>query len=428
MSPLRVRSLAAVALVAASLLVAAPADAASTPSAEVLFDGGNEAYVNGTYRVDYHSFRAPAVIRTKGNTVIAFAEGRVGDNDDYGNIDLIYKTSRDSGKPGTWSGIKAVATGWPDAVGNPTAVFDGQTVYLFFNRMAASWKSVGDFDSWDDREVWVASSATDANGLPMGGWTLTEKTDTLKPHKDPSDPLNRRWFNDSIGPGAGIKMTDGTLVIPAKWRNIYKRPGDTDWHYQELTNTDVTKTDEATILQRFRGDLYRNDRARFANAGDPPLLKRLVATGTLDGGFSGYADHLEPGGRVLPDPDCQASTLRFAGSPNRILFLGPHPGGDSRSRTPMRVWMSYDDGVGWPYTRLLGDFPAPRPKGRDGRPNVNGVEGGYSSMLQTADNQVGAAIEWGEQNSSGSDKNMSIIFRRFHPTWIANGRPEPPPG
>ncbi|MEO3874762.1 sialidase family protein [Nonomuraea sp. B12E4] len=425
---LRVQSLAFVPLVAASLFVATPAEAAPAPSAEVLFDGGNEAYVSGTYRVDYHSFRAPAVIRTKGNTVIAFTEGRVGDNDDYGNIDLIYKASRDSGKPGTWSGIKAVATGWPDAVGNPTAVFDGQTIYLFFNRMAAGWTSVGDFDSWDDRTVWVASAATDANGLPTGGWTLTEKTGTLKPHKDPSDPLHRRWFNDSIGPGAGIKMADGTLVIPAKWRNIYKRLGDSDWHYQELTNADVTKTDEATILQRFGGDLYRNDRARFANAADPPLLKRLVSTGTLDGGFSGYADHLDPGGRVLPDPDCHASTLRFAGSPNRILFLGPHPGGDSRSRTPMRVWMSYDDGVGWPYTRLVGDFPAPRPKGRDGGPNTNGVEGGYSSMLQTADGQVGAAIEWGEQNSSGRDKNMSIIFRRFHPSWVANGRPEPPLG
>ena len=39
----------------------------------------------------YHTFRIPAVIKTKGGIILAFAEGRKSARADYGDIDLVLK-------------------------------------------------------------------------------------------------------------------------------------------------------------------------------------------------------------------------------------------------------------------------------------------------------------------------------------------------
>src|SRR5690606_7168541 len=53
-----------------------------------LFDGGSGVY---------HSYRIPSIIRTKKGTLIAFCEGRVDNNRDYGNINLICRRSTTDG-------------------------------------------------------------------------------------------------------------------------------------------------------------------------------------------------------------------------------------------------------------------------------------------------------------------------------------------
>src|SRR5688500_7533986 len=53
-----------------------------------LFDGNSGVY---------HSYRIPSIIRTKKGTLIAFCEGRVNNNRDYGNINLICRRSETNG-------------------------------------------------------------------------------------------------------------------------------------------------------------------------------------------------------------------------------------------------------------------------------------------------------------------------------------------
>src|SRR5687768_13148422 len=60
-----------------------------------LFDGGNESI--------YHSFRIPSIIKTKNNTLIAFAEGRRWNPGDYGDINVVFKRSFDNGA--TWTAL-----------------------------------------------------------------------------------------------------------------------------------------------------------------------------------------------------------------------------------------------------------------------------------------------------------------------------------
>src|SRR5690606_1601437 len=79
----------------------------------VLFNGGTDGY---------HSYRIPSIIRTNNGTLIAFCEGRMANNKDYGNINLVYKRSFDNGA--TWTGLDEVVGKGLGTWGNPTAVTD----------------------------------------------------------------------------------------------------------------------------------------------------------------------------------------------------------------------------------------------------------------------------------------------------------------
>lgn len=49
----------------------------------------------------YASYGIPAIIQSRSGELIAFCEGRVDHAGDYGNVDMVYKISKDVGvKPG----------------------------------------------------------------------------------------------------------------------------------------------------------------------------------------------------------------------------------------------------------------------------------------------------------------------------------------
>src|SRR5215213_3410701 len=88
-------------------------EAAETHTYTKIFDGGTDGY---------HSFRIPSIVRTNANTLIAFVEGRMSSNKDYGNINVEYKRSTDNGA--TWSAMMEVVGAGQVTWGNPTAVVD----------------------------------------------------------------------------------------------------------------------------------------------------------------------------------------------------------------------------------------------------------------------------------------------------------------
>lgn len=64
-------------------------------------------------------------MRTTEGTLLAFAEGRVLDCGDAGDIDLVVKRSTDGGR--TWSPLQVVNEGGGDTHGNPAPVVDRAT-------------------------------------------------------------------------------------------------------------------------------------------------------------------------------------------------------------------------------------------------------------------------------------------------------------
>ncbi|RYP18668.1 hypothetical protein DL765_003803 [Monosporascus sp. GIB2] len=354
--------------------------------------------------VGFHSFRIPAVVRTASGRILAFAEGRRHDNRDFGDINLVFKRTKTTSDHGEslsdWESLQEVVGKGDGTWGNPTPVVDGSTIYLFM-----SWNS-GDY-SQNGGDILPNGQKTKKIDKTWEGRRhlfLTQSTDDGKTWSEPVDmteqltPSGQAW--DAVGPGNGIVISSGEVVVPAQGRNIIGRgqPGNRVWSYQPLQGAGS----EGTIAQTPDGKLYRNDRAGKDDN------YRKVARGTLSS-FGGFT--LDSG---LPDPACEASTflynLKDDKGPARLLFLNS---ADADSRRHMRVRISYDaDAKKFNYGRKLADAPIAGA----------GHEGGYSSMTKTADFKIGALVETDFYQTGGSkDDYRAIVWRRFNLSWVLNG-------
>lgn len=85
-----------------------------------LFAQKTTVYTSGTE--GYNSFRIPAIIALKQDTLLAFAEGRVNNAGDFGDVNIVLKKSNDNGK--TWSNIATVVDYNKLQAGNPAPVVD----------------------------------------------------------------------------------------------------------------------------------------------------------------------------------------------------------------------------------------------------------------------------------------------------------------
>ena len=368
-------------------LMAVSAAAAETHTYIKLFDGGTDGY---------HSYRIPSIVRTNSGTLIAFAEGRMSTNRDYGNINLVYKRSTNNGS--TWSALGEVVGVGQGTWGNPTAVVDRTTgrVWLFMSWNSSTKNQGGTdgydkIDTWGDRRVYVSHS--DDDGVSWS--TQQDLTSTLL-------PTDRIW--DAVGPGVGIQTGSGRLVIPAIGRNIYSDDHGATWHHEEI----AWGTSEGTIVELNNGQLMRNDRPVTSQW--ELSKRRRVSRGTIENGFSAWTSD-----NTLLDPACEGSIVRYTGDPDRIVFLNS---ASTVTRSKMRVRISYDGGLTWPISRRVYDWLTDDEAASQGK-------GGYSSMVKTADYTVGTLIEINEDASSSTTSHRSIEFHKFNLPWMLDGNAEP---
>lgn len=345
-----------------------------------LFDGGSGVY---------HSYRIPSIIRTKKGTLIAICEGRVNNNRDYGNINLICRRSATNGSGwGPEILIKSSAGTW----GNPTAVVnqsDGK-IWLLMSYNDAGLSQTGENGTTKitqpgQRKTFVCYSTYDQDG---NEWSNpVDITSVVK-------PPNMVW--DAVGPGIGIQKrfgsTSGRLIIPAINRNIYSDDNGSTWQYNAMPG----RTSEGTIVERLGGVLMRNDRGVGSTE-----LYRYKSVGGIGTGWGDFEEVTD-----LPDPHCQGSILRYTDSPSRVLFLNS---ASQSTRTAMRIRISNDEGVTWPISKAI-------PQNGTG----NAKLGGYSSLVKTPDNLIGALIEFNENAADSDNSHRSIYFYKFNLAWITD--------
>ncbi|WP_211746046.1 LamG-like jellyroll fold domain-containing protein [Paenibacillus sp. Marseille-Q4541] len=323
----------------------------------------------------YGQYRIPSIVVTANNTVLVAAEARTGG--DQTPTDIVLKRSTDGGD--TFSEQIMIAPGKSQGVAemNPMLLAEknSSVVHILWSR----WK-------WGACQYFIRTS-TDG-GLTWG--ETKEITSVLDDYKNPNHP---NYFANlagaGMGPGHGIELTDGTLVVPiylttSGWTNstvgtIYSTDGGVTWKAGSLVPnpSGFQKIHENMMVQLSSGKLMANMR----NPGSP-----YRAISTTDNVTSAWSTPVSD--TALIDPVVQASTQRY--DANHILFTNP---ANTTSRTNFTIRISNDDAATWYKSKEI--YP---------------LENGYSDIAVGPDQSILVFYE------KPASSKISLV--RLNKSWI----------
>lgn len=337
-------------------------------------------FTSGTY--GYHTFRIPSLLVTRTGHLLAFCEGRRNGGGDSGDIDILLRRSDDGGQ--TWSPLQTV---WADpghTCGNPCPVVDRHSgaisLLLTHNLGTDTEREIINGESEGTRTVWLTRSDDDGH--------------TWSPPKNISQTTKEsHWTWYATGPGAGIQLHSGRLVIPcdhieANTKKYFSHvlisdDGGINWQLGGTTPED--QVNECEVAELEDGRLLLNMRNY-----DPRQRARAHAYST-DGGLSWSSLERQS---ELVEPICQASLRRLDDSDGmKLLFSNP---ASEERRERMTVRLSHDGGKTWPIARVLHPGPA-----------------AYSCLQAMPDGSAGCLYECGQDSPY-----EQICFAHFDRSWL----------
>jgi sialidase-1 len=361
---------------------------------QILFTAGNDGYFN---------YRLPSIVSTKNGVLLAFCGARNGDGGDWAPIDIVMRRSEDAGK--TWSAIQSIAFGNGLPCENPTPVVDYVTneIHLLYHLNFAKCFYI---KSTDDGKTWTK---------PVDITPAIDGFNKIYP-----------WNVLAPGPGHGIQLNNGRLIVPFWLSNggkshrpsivvpVYSDNHGKTWKAGDMAVSDNDTTvipNEACCVQLADGRVMFNSRNESHN------YRRLV--NYSPDGVSNWSEPLFAD--AFFEPICAASLCRYTIQPdepkNRILFCNPDSRQNpvmvlkdtprsafTRSRSNLTMRMSYDEGITWPVTKVIDPgFSA------------------YSDITVTPDGLIHCLYEGKSINEEG--KNVySLILATFNLEWLTDGK------
>lgn len=302
----------------------------------------------------YAIFRIPGVVVTRTGSVLAYVEARR-QRSDWAEIDILLRRSTDGGrtfsaplKMGHMEGHfpkNPVSVAHNQGIGmgttynNPVAIADrDRTVHFLFcvEYMRAFYMRSGDDGRTFSQPVEITAAF---EGFRAG----------------------YAWRALATGPGHGIQLANGRLVVPV-WlalgtqgnghgpsvaATIYSDDHGRTWHAGEIAEPDTAEMpspNETEAVQLADGRVMLNSRS-------PAARQRRIVTYSPDGATRWNTPVFD---EALFDPGCFAAIVR-AGR-HRLLFVNP----DSvrRERRNLSVRVSEDDGRTWIAKRVLEAGPS----------------------------------------------------------------------
>lgn len=377
--------------IAAETTAAARADAKEQPKQEQLEQ--IDVFIAG--QDGYHTYRIPSVIVTQAGTVLAFCEGRVRGQGDSGDIDLLVKRSEDGGR--TFSQQRVIWDDQENTCGNPCPVVvreTGEILLLMTHNLGTDNElDIKAKTSRGKRTVWLSKSFDD-------GKTWSAPREITNEAKKPD------WAWYATGPGAGIQLRDGRIVIPSYYTPGGVEPGvrlyfshiifsDSRGDHWKIGGIVGPHCNECEAVELADGAVMLNMRSY-----KPAQPHRAVAASRDRGETFGPINH-DP---ILIEPICQASIRRYSmpegDRPGRILFSNPA----SRKREKLNVRLSLDEAETWCAARVLHEGPA-----------------AYSCLAVLPDGTVLCLYERGEKHPY-----ERITLARFGIGWLESGRSTEP--
>ena len=260
----------------------------------------------------YSCFRIPALVALGDGRLLAFAEARKLSCSDHGWVDLVVRSSPDSGI--SWGGIQRVVSesqeGRLVTDGNPAPVaLRNGSVLLPYCR--------------DNRQVFVVRSDD-------GGQSWTGPQNITDESTDPS------WSWVATGPPGSIELPNGDVVVPGDHRGPSSEGSHTlrldrasgRWRLQQLL--DVGNECQAALLS--------NGSTLLAMRPTSKTSGRLFALSD-DGGATFGRPTNRPS---LRDPECEGSLVA---APSGQLYLSNADSSESRANVTVHV--SRDGAASW---------------------------------------------------------------------------------
>ncbi|TLU98323.1 exo-alpha-sialidase [Dyadobacter luticola] len=340
----------------------------------------------------FKSFRIPAFVKAPNGDLLAFAEGRVDGGRDFGDIDIVMKRSKDSGK--TWSAISTVAAYNNLQAGNPAPVFDlgdpafpNGRLFLFYNTGNNHEAEVRKGNGL--REVWYKTS-TDA------GVTWSEPVNiTAQVHRPKQPKVNAAynfpedWRSYANSPGHATQIASGKykgrIFVPGNHSVGEPKDDYTDYQAHGFYTDDHGKTfklsesipipgsNESTATEISGGRLMFNARNQ---KGDKKA--RIVAI-SADAGMKWDTTYFDEN---LPDPVSEGSIITIGKMPSGHYLLAFSNAADTKSRDNLTVKISYDDGKTWTKKILID-------KSGNGEKDYTA----YSDIVLTSSDTIGILYE-----------------------------------
>ena len=334
------------------------------PEEEVPSSEFNYIYNQGTD--GFELYRIPAIVKSKSNTLLAFAEARKArSNGDSGDIDLVVKRSSDNGK--TWSKQITIWNDGQNTCGNPVPIADDRGrihLLMTWNFQTDKWGAITNGTGEDSRRPYYTYS--DDDGIT---WAQpVEITSSVKKEK---------WDWYATGPCHGIQIQKGIhkgrLVAPNYFTT--RESGKVTSYSHIIHSDDYGKTwkpgeptpvggvGECSVAEIGEGTLMLNMRA------DEGFYRKSCTS--IDGGLTWSSPQISID---QIDCKCQGSILSIGGA----VFLSN--AASATERINMTIKKSTDNGKNW-----------------KGQYTVYEGNSGYSDIVELSDSQIAIIYEGGEK-------------------------------
>ena len=313
----------------------------------------------------YSSYRIPAIVKNKSGEIIAFAEGRVNNAGDFGNVDIVYKISKDNGK--TWGKLKIAVDNGKLQAGNSAPVVDlldprypEGRIFLFYNTGDGHEGEVRKGKGL--REIWYVTSTDCA-----ASWSAPVNI-TLQAHR-PKQPLINPWYNFiedwrtyANTPGHGFQFftgpNKGRIYIAANHNAGDPQPGNTDWNAHGYYSDDHGKTFKLSESVPFQG----TNESSAAQIGENSVYmssrnqrltpKQRIISISNDGGKTWASSAPDPN---LPDPINEGSVLSW--KKGNTFVLAHINAADTNARNNLTLRISNNGGKTWYSSRSIAKAP-----------------------------------------------------------------------
>lgn len=390
---------AAAPFVLLGILTVATAGADGPAPVEVdLFEAGAGGYAH---------YRIPGIVATGDGTLLAYCEARKSARGDWGTTDVLMRRSTDGGR--TWGPPRKVVRPPEDASKNPVALAQGlaepgeitvNNPVAIVDRRAGAVHLL--YCVEHARCFWMRSD--DGGATFSEPVEITSTFDRFRPEYD--------WRVLATGPGHGIQLAGGRLVVPV-WLStgtggpahrpsavsvIYSDDHGATWERGAFVVADPEPVDpsETAAVELADGRVMLNIRHESS-----PHLRSVSISPDGATGWSPIRYDAQ-----LPEPVCFGSLARLTRRPeddrDRLLFVNPH-NPDGRERRNLTVKLSYDEGQTSPVSRT--------------------IEPGTSGYADLAVGPDGTIICFYEQGTAGAGATNpgSLRLARFGLEWLTDG-------